>query len=190
MKCAVGLVWLTIFCRTILPGQDKAIDAQRSTITVHVGKAGLLSVAGHEHWVNAPISSGTLNDTDAPRVEFIVKAAEMAVKADPKVDAKTQAEIQKSMQEKVLDSAAFPDITFRSTRVEKVAGGQWSVDGLLKLHGVARPVTVTVKPVGGAYTGAVILKQTDYGIKPVSAAGGAVKVKNELEVEFKIFARE
>ena len=34
--------------------QGKAIDAQRSSLTIHVGKAGLLSAAGHEHWVNAP----------------------------------------------------------------------------------------------------------------------------------------
>ena len=33
--------------------QDKQMDVERSTITIHVGKAGLLSAAGHEHWVNA-----------------------------------------------------------------------------------------------------------------------------------------
>ena len=46
--------------------QDTAIDVQRSTITIHVGKAGLLSAAGHDHWINAPISSGTIRES-APR---------------------------------------------------------------------------------------------------------------------------
>jgi hypothetical protein len=45
--------------------QEKAIDTQRSSLTIHVGKAGLLSAAGHEHWVNAPIASGTVDDRSA-----------------------------------------------------------------------------------------------------------------------------
>ena len=52
----------------------------------------------------------------------------MAVKPDPKVDAKTQAEIQRDMQERVLESAKYPDITFRSSRVEKQTDGQWKVE--------------------------------------------------------------
>ena len=45
----------------ILAGPDQpeqAIDTERSSLTVHVGKAGLLSAAAHEHWVNAPIVAG------------------------------------------------------------------------------------------------------------------------------------
>jgi len=33
------------------------------------------------------------------------------------------------------------------------------------------------------------LKQTDFGIKPVTIAGGTVKVKDELTIEFDIVAR-
>jgi myo-inositol catabolism protein IolC len=50
--------------------QDKTIDVRGSTITIHVGKAGLFSVAGHEQWVNAPISAGRLNDSDPLHVEW------------------------------------------------------------------------------------------------------------------------
>jgi len=32
--------------------QERAIDEQRSTITVHVGKSGLLSAAAHDHTIN------------------------------------------------------------------------------------------------------------------------------------------
>ncbi|MGC2661025.1 MAG: hypothetical protein WA324_23980, partial [Bryobacteraceae bacterium] len=74
---------------------DKAIDIRRSTITIHVGKAGLFSAAGHEHLVSAPISSGVLNDSAQPSVEFKVDAAKMTVMPDAGVDASTRAEIQK-----------------------------------------------------------------------------------------------
>jgi hypothetical protein len=45
-----------------LLAQERPIDAQRSSITIHVGKAGLLSAAAHEHWVNAPIASGAIDE--------------------------------------------------------------------------------------------------------------------------------
>jgi hypothetical protein len=34
-----------------------------------------------------------------------------------------------------------------------------------------------------------VVRQTDFGIQPVTAAGGAIKVKNEVRVEFEIFGR-
>jgi hypothetical protein len=47
-------------------------------------------------------------------------------------------------------------------------------------------VHVEVKRSSDAYTGRASIKQTDFGIKPVSVAGGVVKVKNELDIEFQI----
>jgi polyisoprenoid-binding protein YceI len=170
-------------------GENAAIDVQRSTISIHVGKAGLFSAAGHDHWVNAPIASGVIQESPAPHVEFTVETAKMNVKADPKVDAKTQAEIQKDMEEMTLEAKRFPKITFRSSRVEKFAEGQWRVEGDLSLHGVTKPVRLTVTLTGGSYTAHTVLKQTDFGIKPISVGGGMVKVKNELEIDFQIFVR-
>jgi polyisoprenoid-binding protein YceI len=174
---------------TSVTAQDAAIDTQRSTITIHVGKAGLLSAAGHDHWINAPISAGVIRETPDPRVEFTVEAAKMAVKPDPKVDAKTQAMIQKDMEEMTLETARFPQIVFRSTRVQKLAEGQWKVEGDLSLHGVTKPVGLTVKRGGSSYTAHTVLKQTDFGIKPISIGGGVIKVKNEVEIDFAILLR-
>src|SRR5258706_14111792 len=130
--------------------QDKAIDTQRSSITIHVLKAGLLSGLGHDRWINAPIASGVYNEGASPRVEFKVEAGKMVVKPDPKVDAKSEASIQKDMQEMTLESAKFPEIAFRSTSIVK-AGALWSVEGTLTLHGVSKPVKVEVKKTGDAY---------------------------------------
>ena len=57
---------------------------------------------------------------------FKVVTAKMSVQPDPKVDAKPQAEIQKDMEEMTLETGKFPDISFRSSRIEKLAGGQWT----------------------------------------------------------------
>jgi hypothetical protein len=40
--------------------------------------------------------------------------------------------------------------------------------------------------VDGRYIGSTTIRQTDYGIRPISALGGAVKVKNELKIDFVI----
>ena len=172
----------------VAAAQDAAIDVQRSGITIHVGKAGLLSAAGHDHTISAPISSGTIRESP-PHVEFTVQTAKMTVQPDPKVDAKTQAEIQKDLEEMTLETKKFPELTFRSSRVDKVADGQWKVEGDLSLHGVTKPVSLTVKRTGDSYTAHTVLKQTDFGIKPISVAGGTIKVKNEVEIDFLIFPR-
>ncbi|HWR53443.1 MAG TPA: YceI family protein [Bryobacteraceae bacterium] len=185
------LVLLMAFGVASMSAQDrvKLIDVQRSTITIHVGKAGLFSVAGHEHWVSAPISAGLINNSAAPHVEFRVDASKLEVKPDPKVDAKTQAEIQKDMQELTLESAKYPEIVFSSSRVEKQGEDQWKVYGTLTLHGVAKPVAVTVRRDGAMYVSHATVKQSDFGIKPVTVAGGLIKVKDEVEIDFRIATR-
>src|SRR5579863_535516 len=170
--------------------QEKAIDTQRSTITIHVGKSGLLSGAAHDHTINAPIFSGTILESGSPHIEFRVETAKITVKPDPKIDAKDQATIQMHMEEMTLETKKFPEITFRSSHVQKLANGQWKVDGDLSLHGVTKAVSLTVKQAGEPYTTHTVLKQTDFGIKPLSIGGGMIKVKNEVEIDFQIFTRQ
>jgi polyisoprenoid-binding protein YceI len=172
-----------------LLAQERAIDTQRSTIAIHVGKSGLFSAAAHDHTINAPISSGILQESPAPHIEFTVETAGMTVKPDPKVDAKTQATIQMDMEAMTLEANKFPRITFRSSRIEKMGNGQWKVDGELFIHGITRPVSLNVRQTGDSWVTRAVLKQTDFGIKPISIAGGMVKVKDEIEIDFQIFAR-
>src|SRR5262249_32144456 len=157
------------------------IDLQRSTITVHTFKAGLFSAAGHEHFISAPISSGSYNDSSPFRADFSVKAARMKVKPDPKVSAKDEAMIQQDMQEMTLESAKYPDIVFKSSQITQTGDRQWNLEGSLTLHGTTKPVRAAVKRTGDAYTGLAKIKQTDFGIKPITVAGGLIKVKDEIE---------
>ncbi|HMD48153.1 MAG TPA: YceI family protein [Bryobacteraceae bacterium] len=182
-----------ILCSALLPAlalmaQERAIDVRRSTISVHVGKSGLLSAAAHDHTINAPISSGNVRESATPHIEFTIESAKMTVKPDPKIDANDQATIQTHMQEMTLETKKYPEIAFHSTRVERIADGQWKVDGDLSLHGVTKPVSLTVRQTGDSWTTRTVLKQTDFGIKPISIGGGMIKVKNEVQIDFQIFA--
>lgn len=93
-------------------------------------------------------------------------------------------EIQYTMHAKVLQSESYPLISFHSTKIDKTGVNHWLVKGDLTLHGQSRPILTEVHYGEGAYTGRSTIKQTDFGINPVSVGGGVVKVRNELEIRF------
>jgi polyisoprenoid-binding protein YceI len=161
------------------------IDVEHSAIRIHVGKAGLFSAAGHEHWVDAPIAEGTLQE-NPPEISFRVEAAKMKVEEDKSLSAEKQAEVQRTMQTQVLETDRYRGITFRSTSIQETGGNTWNVQGDLTLHGQTHPVAAKVEKQHGSYVGRCELKQTDFGIRPVRVAGGTVKVKDQLDIEFSI----
>jgi polyisoprenoid-binding protein YceI len=167
-----------------LVSDDRAIDTEHSSLKIHVGKAGLFSAAGHDHWVTAPFAGGSFNDSDFPEVAFTVNARKLTLVEDSKLSAEQQAEIQHTMHAKVLESESYPLISFHSTKIEKAGVNHWLVTGDLTLHGQRRPILAEVQYAEGAYTGRSTIKQTDFGINPVSVGGGVVKVKDQLEVQF------
>jgi len=166
-----------------LSASERAIDSTHSRITIHVGKAGLLSAAGHEHEVSAPIAEGAIDDSEASHVWLRVVATRMTVLPE-----KDQEAVQSTMQKGVLESDKFPEIRFESTSVHKIDDGKWAVTGNLTLHGKTSSITVDVHEEAGAYVGETSIRQTQFGIQPVRAAGGAVKVKDQLKIDFVIVA--
>jgi polyisoprenoid-binding protein YceI len=183
------VLWL-ISPPTLLPGQPKPIDPAQSVITIHVGKSGFFSTFGHNHEVRAPIAEGVIDENPAnPGVQFRVDARELKV-LDPDVKESERAEVQRTMLgPEVLDSEKFPEIRFRSTSVDRVADSKWKVSGDLTLHGQTRPVHGLVTGSAGRYRGTAEFKQTTFAIKPVAVAGGTVKVKDELRIDFQIATR-
>lgn len=168
----------------------RQVDVARSSMTLRVFKAGLFSAFGHNHVIRAPISQGSLDESAGlPSVELQVDARQLQV-LDPDLSAEDRAEVQQTMLgPTVLDSARFPEIRFRSLTIQKAGEGKWRVHGDLTLHGQTRPVLAEVTGAQGHYSGSAKVRQTDFGIKPVSAAGGTIKVKDEVRVEFEIFGR-
>jgi polyisoprenoid-binding protein YceI len=162
------------------------IDGAHSTMTVHVYKTGLFSALAHNHEIEATIDAGDVSGSGNLSVELHLDARKLRV-LDPEVSAETRAEIQRTMQgPQVLDSDRFPEIHFQSTSVEPKGADHWLVQGDLNLHGQTHPVTVDVTLSDGLYRGSASLKQTAFGIKPVTVAGGTVKVKDEVKLEFQI----
>lgn len=164
----------------------RAIDTEHSTLTVRVYRTGLFGKFGHDHEIRAPIAEGSLEDGETPAVTLRVKTSEMKV-LDPDLEPKKRADVQETMlSDKVLDSVNFPEVRFSSSRVTPMGTDQWLVTGTLTLHGETHAVTARVHRENGRYHGETTVRQSDYGITPVSVAGGTVSVKNEVKIEFDI----
>jgi polyisoprenoid-binding protein YceI len=91
-----------------------------------------------------------------------------------------KANIRTTIHDDVLKGRA---ITFRSTAVTR-ADGRLDVQGELTLAGTTRPLAFDLA-VGddGRLSGAAVVKQTDWGMKPYSTLFGALKVADEVRVE-------
>jgi polyisoprenoid-binding protein YceI len=182
-------------------GDVYRVDPTSSEVLVQVGKAGLFKFAGHTHEVAAPIGEGRIEadaaDLSRSSVTLTFQASALRVtgKGDPPEDVP---KVQEAMVgPKVLDAPRFAQIVFTSRKVSgRALGGtafELQVEGELALHGVTKPLSVPVridKAADGTMTatGRTVLKQTDFGIKPVSVAG-VVNVKNELDLSFRVVAR-
>ncbi len=178
---------LSLWAGTItLYAQTQDIDAAKSTLTIRVFKSGLFSAFAHDHEIEAPIEKGLIDSSANPAVQLQIDARKLSV-LDPESSADTRAEIQTTMEgSTVLDTGHFPDISYQSTSITKTSDAHWQVRGTLALHGTTHPVVVEVTLKDGHYVGAATLKQSDFGINPIRIAGGTVKVKDEVKIQFDI----
>ncbi|MGA2645767.1 MAG: YceI family protein [Candidatus Sulfotelmatobacter sp.] len=176
------------------------IDAKGSTFTVRAFATGVLSVLGHSPTIAIPdfqgevqFSSSTLEDAS---LRLVIQAASSTVTDD--ISNKDRREMERQMHDDVLEVDSYPEIIYECPRVssvQKISEGSYSVplDGELTLRGVTRsqPVAATVTLKGDVLraTGDFSILQSDYEIRPVSAVGGTIKLKDELKLSFIISAR-
>jgi polyisoprenoid-binding protein YceI len=165
--------------------QKRPIDTGKSTMTIRVSKAGMLSAFGHNHEIAAPIARGEV-DTAARQVELHTMAAALEVR-DPDLSEQDRSQVRSTMLgDQVLDAPRYPEIIFRSSSVAAAGAGAFTVQGQLTVRGQTRPVTVQVRETDGHYVGTAEFKQSEFGIQPVKAAGGTIRVKDEIRIEFDI----
>ena len=172
---------------TAQPKSSSASKPQESSVTIHVFKAGLFSGFAHNHVVLAPIGGASM-DPEGLKAEVSFATKDMKV-VDPEVSDKDRTEIQSTMLgPKVLDANKYPEIRFKSSRIEQTSPQHYRVTGTLELHGTNKELSFEITGTPEHYHGVTKLKQTDYGIQPISLFGGSVKVKDELELELDVYA--
>jgi len=177
------------------------IDPKVSTFVVRAFATGLLSSFGHNPTIAIPDFEGEVQFTsdalEEASVRLVIRAASLTVTDD--ISAKDREEIERRMHDEVLETDGFEEIVYECNRVnpiQKLSENLYAVtlNGELSLHGVTRalPIAarVTMKGETLRAAGDFSVRQSDYEIHPVSAAGGTVKLKDELKLAFDIVARK
>ena len=176
-----------------------AIDGRASRFTVRAFATGLLSVMGHNPTIAIRDFNGGMNfdpeKVEAGAFRIAIKASSLTVQDD--ISTKDRREMERLMNEEVLESAKYPEIRYEAgvISVSRVSDLLYAanLEGGLNLRGVTRqqPITARITLLGSMLrsSGEFTLRQTDYGIKLISVAGGALKLKDELKFSFEIVAR-
>ena len=94
-----------------------------------------------------------------------------------------RADIKTTICEKILLTAAHPVITFGSSQVTGTPEA-FQISGDLTIMGQGRPVTVHGRIDGGRLRGHATVSQSRWGIKPYSAFAGALRLADDIQVEF------
>jgi YceI-like domain len=176
---------------TLFAAQASGVNTaqHQSSITIHVYKTGLFSAFAHNHVIVAPVNRQTV-DPKKMSVEVVVLTRDIKV-TDPEASESTRSEVQTTMLgPKVLDMEKYPEVHFKSSRVEQTSPGHYRVTGTLELHGAIKEISLEVSGASDHYHGSTRLKQTEYGIQPVSIGGGTVKVRDQIDLDFDIYPGE
>jgi polyisoprenoid-binding protein YceI len=177
-----------------------SIDEAKSSASAHVGKTGFASFAGHEHVVLARKMQGEVvldaENLAQSSVDLIIdtRALKVREEGEPDGDAPKVEQAMRAPNQLAVDE--HRTIHFRSSTVTGKQTGpgafELAVAGDLSLHGVSKPFTVQIKAELKekvlVAAGKLVIKLSDFGIEPTKAAGGLVKVENDVPVEFKIAA--
>ena len=198
MKRSLFLLSLFLISNTLFAMEQHCVLPGRGYFRIHVGTAGLFGSLGHDHSIEAQKVMGCAmidaNDVAHSSVKLEFSTAGIRV-IDPKESDKDRAEVQKTMETQVLRVSEYPHVTFESTGIEQDGAlNRLRLRGNLTIRGKTLPVIIPVmvtRLTDGTYraAGEYKFKQSSFLIKPIQLAGGAVKVKDELQTEFELFLK-
>jgi polyisoprenoid-binding protein YceI len=186
-----------LFAAPIVAENGPCVVPNRGHVEVNVGTSGLFGAFGHDHLIAVEKieGCGTVDSNRTPSsIRLTIPAASLKV-VDAKESAENRAKIQKTMETEVLRASEYPQITFESTAIERSGSAdRYQARGMLTIGGNTQPAVIPLTVTqsnDGTYraVGTYKFKQTAFGIKPIQLAGGTVKVKDEVQLNFEIFLK-
>ena len=172
------------------------IDPPGSRFTVQAFATGLLSVFAHSPTFSVRGLSGEvlLPGGNVENLELELTVDPSSLQLEDRVSAADRMEIEHRMRDEVLETSDHPQIVFRGagSAATAIGPGQYRlfIQGSLDLHGVNHPhrsdVELFLFVDGLRLRGGDSLRMSDFGIRPVSAVGGTIKLKDEVRLSFDI----
>jgi len=167
-------------------------DAGR--VVIKTGRAGLAAKAGHDLTIEVTRWSARLEvpaeedgGLTAATVSAELDLGSLEVRegkggAKPLTDG-DRVQIEKQM-EGILGGATA---SFASSRIIPSGASGGAIEGTVTLNGKTQPARLQVTTPGpDQYRGAATMAQTAFGIKPYTGFFGALKLRDEVGVEFEV----
>jgi polyisoprenoid-binding protein YceI len=163
-------------------------------VVLKTGRAGLASRAGHDlvievtRWsAEVQVPDEEAGGVNAATVQADLDLGSLEVRsgtggAKPLSD-RDRADIKKQISGILGTGTA----SFASSKIVRVGSSGGAIEGTLTFNGQSEPVRLQVsEPEPGRYRGSATVLQTALGIKPYVGFFGALKLKDEVGVEFEV----
>jgi polyisoprenoid-binding protein YceI len=163
-------------------------------IVLKTSRAGFAAKAGHDLTIEVTRWSAQVEvpDEDAGGVTAAKITAELDLGslevregsggAKPLTDSDRR-DIKKTMSGILGDGTA----SFTSAKITRFGASGGAIEGTVTLNGQSQPVRLQVsEPAPGRYRGSATVQQTGFGLKPYTGFFGALKLKDEVTVEFEL----
>ena len=184
-------------------GRVFALNPNTSSLRMYAFRAGKAAKFGHNHVLSAPEFQGFFSLSPegpaASRFDLLFRLNQLAfddpqhrAALGPAFASTISAEDTASTRNNMLGDNNFQATRFPLLRIQslQIVGDapKFAAKIAVELHGQTRemwtPLTVTGLPERLAVQGALVLRQSDFGIKPFSVFGGILAVHDEIVVEF------
>lgn len=124
-----------------------------------------------------PAASAAALTIDARSIEILEAVGGLKSLSD-----KDRRDIDKNINDKVLETGKFPELKFESTSVSG-SGSSFNAAGNMTIRGTTQPVNVALAVNGSQVTATTTISQKAFGIKPFSAMMGAIKLRDDVNFE-------
>ncbi|MGO9599586.1 MAG: YceI family protein [Isosphaeraceae bacterium] len=167
-----------------------------SEFRVQAFATGLLSVFAHSPTFAARDFKGVFKvdegDPGHMSLDLEVRADSLALL--DRVPLADRRDIEERMRNETLEVSAYPEIRYQAQDISFSPDGpgryHLRINGRLSLHGVTRdhPMEAELRLCndGLRLLGRSTLLMSDYHIKPVTAVGGTIRLKNELRISVEL----
>jgi polyisoprenoid-binding protein YceI len=174
--------------------------AEESTFVAQAFATGLLSALAHSPKIAIRNFEGEAEFTasgarlENAHLHLRIPADSLEVIDDASESDREQ--INRRTRDEVLETDRFSEIVYESSKATGSGNGNryWlALSGELTLRGITRTMPVSAKVIvnGNSLraTGDFQIRQSDFGIPPVTAAAGTIRLKDEVKCTFDILAR-
>jgi polyisoprenoid-binding protein YceI len=159
------------------------------SVRVKTGRQGMASKVGHDLTLEAGNWKATLvvdGDPSRSEVKATIEPRSLEVTAATGGAKPVSDKDKKDIKKNISGLLGNDSITFTSTSIE-VNDTKVKAEGSLSIAGQSRPVTLDLRATpDGRLSGSMTIVQSQFGIKPFSAMMGALKVKDEVEVNLDV----